>query len=260
MEVAQPSSTFMLSSSLRSLSSDYLSLLDCGADRFADIAFCIDGRTHALIYVRRCILLARNPFFCLIFSPSSSFASSSSSSESCDWPASSFHLPQSHSPPASRNHYADSISVSQCYPNQQLPNLQGQNQIVSSSTTESPASNSLTSILSNWEAGPAQIHGDIDVIPVDIVSYDAFVPLFRFLYTGQLIIDPSSTEILGPTLPLHYNLPCAAANPMTYCNNVNYNYSYSVVHPGIHICLELIHAANFFGVDELSTLAQVKHK
>ena len=116
MEVAQPS-TFMLSSSLRSLSSDYLTLLDCGPDRFVDIAFCIDSRTYALIYAHCCIMSARSPFFRLIFSPSSSSTSSSSSSSSfCNSStSSSFHPPQSHSPPASRNHYVSSISVSQCY-------------------------------------------------------------------------------------------------------------------------------------------------
>ena len=150
MEVAQPS-TFMLSSSLRSLSSDYLTLLDCGPNLFADIAFCMDGQTSALIYANHCILSARNPFFLLIFSPSSSSTSSSSSSSFCNSStSSSFHPPQSHSPPASRNHYAGSISVSQCYPNQQQSNLQGQNQIVSSeSTVGSPANNSSTGILIN---------------------------------------------------------------------------------------------------------------
>ena len=169
---------------------------------------------------------------------------------------------------------AGSISMSQCYPNQIVvpsSSSSSSSSTTTTTTTAAAAANSPTGILlSNWEAGAAaQLHGDIDVIPVDIVSYDAFVAMIRFLYTGQLIIDPSATTeetLLGPSLPLTYNPSSAAAtatiHPMSYYNsNVDYNYNYnSNVHYAIHICLELIHAANFFGVDELCALAQVKIK
>eukprot|EP00249_Psilotum_nudum_P028893 c38885_g1_i1 orf=551-2008(+) len=76
--------------------------------------------------------------------------------------------------------------------------------------------------------------GSTHVIPVGIVGYDVFLVLLHFLYSGQLILVAE-----------HMNSKCHdRACWHAYCSS------------GVELALDTLRAADFFGVEQLSTLIQ----
>lgn len=83
-------------------------------------------------------------------------------------------------------------------------------------------------------AGPSA--GAPQFIPVGIVGYDVFLLLLRFLYSGQLVMIPHQAMS-----------KCSERGCWhTHCSSA------------VDLALDTLHAANFFGVEQLSILIQ-KH-
>ncbi|MCO5581459.1 hypothetical protein L7F22_035344 [Adiantum nelumboides] len=80
---------------------------------------------------------------------------------------------------------------------------------------------------------------NLPVIPVDIVGFNAFTTALRFLYSGQLILS----QIHHPPTP--------SSCPSPTCPHMTCSYA-------VDLLLELIHAAHFFGINELCELVQTK--
>ncbi|KAI5056595.1 hypothetical protein GOP47_0028413 [Adiantum capillus-veneris] len=77
------------------------------------------------------------------------------------------------------------------------------------------------------------------IIPVDVVGFNAFTTVLRFLYSGQLILS----QIHRPATP--------SSCPSPSCQHVLCSYA-------IDLLLELIHAAHFFGINDLCDLVETK--
>ena len=81
-------------------------------------------------------------------------------------------------------------------------------------------------------------------IPVEIVSYDVFVILLKFLYSGQVILSynmQSHDEKVNNVRTSCFEKGCWHL----YCSSL------------VELALDTLHAANLFGMEQLSLLIQV---
>jgi regulatory protein NPR1 len=85
-------------------------------------------------------------------------------------------------------------------------------------------------------AATATATGQQQVIPVGIVGYDVFMLLLQFLYSGHLSFLPQNSVSRVCKEKSCWHTHCSAA---------------------VEFGLETLNAAQFFGVDQLSTLTQV---